>query len=111
MKPYPCELAFAIIYHNTYYYSPSFCSGAKVGSCFLSNTCLGLGVEVLARLEQRQEGLTWGNVASPISIDDNFNMAWVFGMLIIDSILYMIVAWWVWSVGVVCQIVTNSLFL
>ena len=67
--------------------------GAKVGVCFLSNTCVGLGVEVLSRLELRQEGLRWGNAALPLSAEDSFNMAWVFGMLVVDSILYMVLAW------------------
>lgn len=69
--------------------------GVKISACLLSNTCLGLGVEVLSRLELRQEGLTWANAASPVSADDNFNMAWVFLMLIVDSILYLAVAWYV----------------
>ena len=73
--------------------SPPLLSGVKVACCLLSNTCLGLGVEVMARLEIRQEGLTFANFASPVSADDSFNMAWVFGMLLLDSILYMVVAW------------------
>jgi hypothetical protein len=75
------------------YVSALPCSGAKVGACLLSNTCLGLGVEVFAILERRREGLLWSNAGSDISTDDNFSMVWVFGMLIIDSILYMGVAW------------------
>ena len=64
-----------------------------MGSCLLSNTCLGLGVEVLSRLEQRQEGLTFNNAASPVSADDDFHIGWVYLMLLIDSVLYMAVAW------------------
>ena len=62
----------------------------KEETCLLSNTCLGLGVEAISRLEHRLEGLQWNNVASPLSADDDFNMAWVFGMLLIDAIGYMI---------------------
>jgi hypothetical protein len=54
---------------------------------------LGLGVEVISRLEQRLEGLQWNNVATPLSADDDFNMAWVLGMLLIDTIGYMILSW------------------
>ena len=64
-----------------------------MGSCLLSNTCLGLGVEVISRLEQRLEGLQWNNVAIPLSADDDFNMAWVLGMLLIDSFIYMVLSW------------------
>ena len=65
----------------------------KVGFCLLSNTCVGLGVEVLSQLELRQEGLRWGNAATPLSADDDFHMAWVYGMLLLDSILYIVLAW------------------
>jgi hypothetical protein len=54
---------------------------------------LGLGVEVISRLEQRLEGLQWNNVATPLSADDDFNMAWVFGMLLVDSFIYMLLSW------------------
>ncbi len=64
-------------------------------SCLLSNTALGFGVEIIARLEQRTVGLLWSNVANPITLDDSFNMSWVLGMLVIDSFFYMTVAWYV----------------
>ena len=69
------------------------CSGEKVLACFLSNTCMGLGVNVFSTLEIREEGVTWGNAADPLSVDDDFNIAIVFTMLIIDSIIYMLIAW------------------
>ena len=72
------------------------CSGEKVLACFLSNTCMGLGVNVISTLEIREEGVTWSNAAEPVSADDDFNLAIVFTMLIIDSIIYMLIAWWVW---------------
>lgn len=61
--------------------------------CLLSNTALGFGAEIIARLEQRNVGLFWSNIADPITLDDSFNMAWVFGMLSVDSVIYMIIAW------------------
>ena len=54
---------------------------------------MGLAMEVISRLEQREEGLQWSNVANPLTVDDTFNIAWVIGMLIIDSIVYMLIAW------------------
>ena len=73
---------------------PPSLSGGKVGSCILSNTCMGLGVEVISRLEQRLVGLQFSNLFEPLSADDPFNMAWVLGMLLLDSIVYMIIAWY-----------------
>jgi len=68
-------------------------SGEKVLSCFLSNTCMGLGVNVLSTLEIREEGATWANSGEPVSPDDDFNLGIVFAMLILDSIIYMVIAW------------------
>ena len=58
---------------------------------------MGLGVEVISRLEQRLVGLQFGNLFQPLSADDPFNMAWVLGMLLVDTIVYMLLAWWVCS--------------
>ena len=60
----------------------------------LSNTCMGLAMEVISRLEQRGEGLQWNNVADQLSVDDQFHVGWVIGMLLIDSVLYMLIAWY-----------------
>ena len=68
-------------------------SGAKIVACFLSNTCVGLGVNVISTLEIRKEGATLSNVGQPVSLDDSFNMGIVFGMLILDSVIYMLIAW------------------
>jgi len=54
---------------------------------------MGLGINVIATLEIREEGITWANAADPVSADDDFNIAIVFTMLIIDSIIYMLIAW------------------
>ena len=68
-------------------------SAVRVCACILNNMCLGFGVDVLTQLETRQEGLQWNNVAAPTSFADSFNMAWVFGMLAFDTIVYMLLAW------------------
>ena len=75
---------------NTYMY---VCSGAKVGFCILSNTCMGLGVNTISLLEIRGEGVQWDNFYQDISLDDDFHLGYVFLMLIIDSIVYMLIAW------------------
>ena len=54
---------------------------------------MGLGITVIARLEIRQEGLQWDNVAEPISLDDDFHVGYVFMMLILDAIVYYVIAW------------------
>lgn len=61
--------------------------------CVLSNACMALGVEVISRLELRLEGLQWSNAATPVSADDQFSIAWVFLMLLIETVVYMLFAW------------------
>ncbi len=50
-------------------------------------------MEIIARLEQRDVGVLWQNIGDPITLDSSFNLAWVIGMLLIDSFIYMILAW------------------
>ena len=64
-----------------------------MGMCVLSNACMALGVEVISRLELRLEGLQWSNAATPVSADDQFSIAWVFLMLLIETVVYMLFAW------------------
>ena len=71
----------------------SSCSGAKMGMCVLSNTCASLGLEVITRLEQRLEGLQWSNVATRLTVDDPFNVGWVFFWLLLEIVVYMVIAW------------------
>jgi ATP-binding cassette subfamily A (ABC1) protein 3 len=67
--------------------------GSKLGFCILSNSCMGLGVNTVALLEIRGEGIQWNNFYQDISLDDDFHLGYVFLMLILDSIIYMVIAW------------------
>ena len=58
---------------------------------------MGLGTNVLSTLEIRGEGVQGSNVGRALSEDDSFNLAAVYGMLILDSIIYMLIAWYVYS--------------
>lgn len=71
----------------------TFFSAEKIGLCLFPNTCAGLGVHVISDLELRQEGLTFNNYASAVSADDAWSMRRVILMLLVDVILYMILAW------------------
>lgn len=56
---------------------------------------MGLALDVITQLEQREVGLQWSNVADPLSSTQSFNVAWAMGFLLIDTILYMVLAWYV----------------
>ena len=60
----------------------------------LSNTAFGLGVIVISDLEGQQLGLQWDNIDRPLSIEEPLNMGAIFGMMICDIILYMLIAWY-----------------
>ena len=62
-------------------------------SCLLSNTCIGMAVDVISILELRGDGFQFSDFYSPLSVDDQFNMYVIMVMLLFDAFLYFIVAW------------------
>ena len=68
-------------------------SGPKLGVCIIPNSCVGFGVTVISILELRQEGLTFSNFATPLSLDDPIHMGWIVLMLAIDTFVYMLLYW------------------
>ena len=85
--------AFGAVFLVHVLHSSISCSGGKLALSLFSNTAFGLGVFVISDLEERQLGLQWNNVADPLTIDEPLNMGAVFGMMICDIILYMLIAW------------------
>ena len=85
--------------YTRYYYVCPF-SGGKLALSLLSNTAFGLGVTVISNWEERQLGLQWSNAGEELSIEDPLNMGAVYGMLICDIVLYMLIAWYVVHVHV-----------
>ncbi|XP_041455377.1 phospholipid-transporting ATPase ABCA3-like, partial [Lytechinus variegatus] len=67
----------------------------KTAVCLLSNTCMGQGVLVLARFELKGEGVQFSNIGVSPSEGSNFTMATVFGMLILDTVLYLLLTWYI----------------
>ena len=69
---------------------------------------MGLGINTISLLEIRTEGLQWNNVFTSISLDDNFNMGYVYLMLIVDSIIHMLIAWLACNIYIVVSIRTEE---
>ncbi|XP_030830907.1 ATP-binding cassette transporter subfamily A isoform X1 [Strongylocentrotus purpuratus] len=67
----------------------------KTAVCLLSNTCMGEGVLVLARYELKGEGAQFSNIGESPSEGSTFSMGSVFGMLILDTVLYLLITWYV----------------
>lgn len=67
----------------------------KAGACLLPNTCLGLAAKLFTKFESLGVGISWKDVSGFPSPDENFNLAWVFFMLLAQCAIYATVTWWV----------------
>ena len=56
---------------------------------------MGFGVELLLRLEQDAVGLQVSNAVEPTSSVNTLSVAWTMGFMLIDSLVYMLIAWYV----------------
>ena len=65
----------------------------KAAACLLPNTCLGIAVQIFTKLEAAQVGVTWKNFADPPTADDNFSLALVWLMMIVQCLVCWILTW------------------
>ena len=67
--------------------------GEKRAACLLAPTCMGIGTTILSIFETRGQGLDSSNLGESPTELDAFSMSDVYGMLILDIILYGILTW------------------
>ncbi|XP_058536329.1 ATP-binding cassette sub-family A member 17-like isoform X1 [Ochotona princeps] len=67
----------------------------KIFLCLFSNVAMAVGVRLIAALEAEGVGLQWKRVGS---VRAEFNFSHVLLMLLLDSVLYCLVAWYVEAV-------------
>ncbi|KAM7436905.1 hypothetical protein ABFA07_013407 [Porites harrisoni] len=70
----------------------------KAGACLLPNTCLGLAAKLFAQFETIRVGISWKQVSEYPSPDENFNMVWVFCMLLAECAIFGTITWYVEAV-------------
>ncbi|KAH0631842.1 hypothetical protein JD844_019699 [Phrynosoma platyrhinos] len=91
----------------------------KLSSCLISNVAMAMGAQLIGMFEGKvkmlyemgqqhekqhgkqclvEEWTNWRDLMKPVSVDDNFTLAHVLGMLLLDSVLYGLVAWYVEAV-------------
>eukprot|EP00039_Didymoeca_costata_P006116 m.87594 g.87594 ORF g.87594 m.87594 type:complete len:1794 (+) comp13118_c0_seq1:164-5545(+) len=73
--------------------------GKKTGLCVFSNTALALGAKIISIREGTGEGVNWGNVDTRLADDDSFTFATVLWMLVVDTLLYMTLAWYIENIN------------
>eukprot|EP00794_Sanderia_malayensis_P017572 gene17572-19324_t len=71
---------------------------AKAALCLLPNTCLGVGVQVITKMEAARVGVQWSTLNDPPSIDDNFSLSMVFLMMLVQSFMWWVITWYVEAV-------------
>lgn len=70
----------------------------KVSSCLISNVAMAMGAQLIGMFEGKGIGIQWSNLFDAVTVDDNFSMAQVLSMLLLDSVLYGLMAWYVEAV-------------
>lgn len=56
---------------------------------------MSLGCQLTSMFEGTGSGIQWDLLFSGVSPDDPFTLAHVFGMLVLDSFLFSILAWYI----------------
>ncbi|XP_065780156.1 phospholipid-transporting ATPase ABCA3 isoform X3 [Muntiacus reevesi] len=70
----------------------------KLFSCLLSNVAMAMGAQLIGKFEAKGTGIQWRDLLSPVNVDDDFTFGQVLGMLLLDSVLYGLVTWYVEAV-------------
>uniref|UniRef100_A0A452RDE6 ATP binding cassette subfamily A member 3 n=1 Tax=Ursus americanus TaxID=9643 RepID=A0A452RDE6_URSAM len=70
----------------------------KLLSCLLSNVAMAMGAQLIGKFEAKGVGVQWRDLLSPVNVDDDFSFGQVLGMLLLDSVLYGLVTWYVEAV-------------
>lgn len=55
---------------------------------------MGLGSRQIFVWEGRGVGVTFSNIAEGPSVDDDFSVGITLGMMILDTVLYLLIAWY-----------------
>uniref|UniRef100_A0A673N6E8 ATP-binding cassette sub-family A member 3-like n=1 Tax=Sinocyclocheilus rhinocerous TaxID=307959 RepID=A0A673N6E8_9TELE len=69
----------------------------KVSACLISNVAMAMGLTLVSCVSSGT-GIQWHNLFEPVTVDDDFSLAQVLGLLLLDSVLYGLVAWYVEAV-------------
>uniref|UniRef100_A0A671T8I6 ABC transporter domain-containing protein n=1 Tax=Sinocyclocheilus anshuiensis TaxID=1608454 RepID=A0A671T8I6_9TELE len=67
----------------------------KVSACLISNVAMAMGAQLIGMFESKGQ---WHNLFEPVTVDDDFSLAQVLGLLLLDSVLYGLVAWYMEAV-------------
>ncbi|XP_052780875.1 phospholipid-transporting ATPase ABCA3-like isoform X2 [Mya arenaria] len=66
----------------------------KYLACLLHNIGMAFGIKSMLIYEGTGEGAQWNNFAQPATVDDNFALLDAMAMLVVDTVIYMFIAWY-----------------
>ena len=66
----------------------------KILSCFVSNICVSLGIQLIGMFEGKGVGITFSNWNQGISVEDNFAFSHVIIMLIVNNFTHILLAYY-----------------
>ena len=72
----------------------SFFSKFVLFQCLFSSVAFSFGCSYIAKYEQQGEGIQWSNLAVSPTPGDGFNMGVCMAMMLVDSLLYWIITWY-----------------
>ncbi|XP_058465475.1 phospholipid-transporting ATPase ABCA3-like isoform X2 [Malaya genurostris] len=68
---------------------------SKLGWCLLHNTAMSYGFLETMRMEANQQGLRWSSLFTPATVDDGLSVGLVLVMLLVDALIYLLIALYV----------------
>lgn len=85
---FTCYLPYVFLARN----EDSLSSGAKRAMCLLSPTAFAFSCNLVSTLEQEGTGLHWGTLNSSAGLCGNFTVGDTMGMMLLDTVLYLLIA-------------------
>ncbi|XP_055533387.1 phospholipid-transporting ATPase ABCA3-like [Wyeomyia smithii] len=69
--------------------------GAKMVLCLFHNSAMSFGLMLMMRHEGTTTGVQWSNLFSPVTVDDDLSVGLTMVMLLVDSVIYLLIALYV----------------
>ncbi|KAL3876097.1 hypothetical protein ACJMK2_033975 [Sinanodonta woodiana] len=94
-------ILFFITYIPYFFLQPRYETltwGQKVATSLLSNVAMAYGGQIIGMFEGTGNGVQWNNFMKGSSVDDDFTMFHVIIILLIDAVIYGLIAWYVEAV-------------
>ncbi|XP_069124776.1 phospholipid-transporting ATPase ABCA3-like [Argopecten irradians] len=94
-------ILFFISYIPYFFLEPrynTFTWGQKIAACVVSNIAMAYGGAVIGMFEGTGTGVQWDNFTKGASVDDDFAMSHIMIMLVVDTVVYSLITWYVEAV-------------